>query len=189
MTLRLRFRAFLEALVLGLLGALALVVVLGVGFRKAGLALVWYDEVASILLAWLTYYGAALAALQRAHIGFPTLVRRLPAPWRTAALVIREAVVIGFFVAAAWAGWRVLVVLEGTYLVSLPWLPAAVTQSVIPLGAALFVVAELLTLPEALREARAGAAGAASGLEHGERADRRGRGGSRGSDGSRRETP
>jgi len=161
MTFRRRFQAFLEAIVLGLLAALALVVVLGVGFRKAGLALVWYDEIASILLAWLTYYGAGLAALQRAHIGFPTLVDRLARPWRTLALVVREVAVMGFFVAAAWAGWRVLVVLDGTYLVSLPWMPARVTQSVIPLGAALFIVAELLALREELagREAGAGPRG------------------------------
>lgn len=155
MAFRRRFRTFLEVLVLGLLGALALVVVLGVGFRKAGHALVWYDEIASVLLAWLTYYGACLAALQRAHIGFPTLVEKLGHRWRTAVLVVREVVVIGFFAAAAWAGWRVLVVLEGTYLVSLPWMPAGVTQSVIPVGSALFIVAELLALPEVLRGAPA----------------------------------
>ena len=68
---RTRFERLLEAIVLVLVGALAVVVVMGVGFRKFGAALVWYDEVASILLAWLTYYGAALAALKRAHIGFP----------------------------------------------------------------------------------------------------------------------
>ena len=31
-------------------------------YRKAGASLTWYDEIASILLAWVTYYGAALAA-------------------------------------------------------------------------------------------------------------------------------
>jgi len=41
--------------------ALALVVVLGVGYRWAGKALVWYDEVAAVQLAWLTYYGSAYA--------------------------------------------------------------------------------------------------------------------------------
>ena len=44
-------RRGLEVLVLVLMGALALIVVVGVGFRKAGASLVWYDEVASILLA------------------------------------------------------------------------------------------------------------------------------------------
>ena len=55
-------RKLLEGLVLFLMVSLALVVIVGVVFRKSGASLVWYDEVASILLAWLTYYGAALAA-------------------------------------------------------------------------------------------------------------------------------
>ena len=58
--------------------ALAVEVTMGVAFRYTGNALVWYDEVASILLAWVTYYGAALAALKRAHIGVPELVHMLP---------------------------------------------------------------------------------------------------------------
>ena len=70
-------RTVLEAVVLFLMIALAVVVVVGVVFRKAGASLVWYDEVASLMLAWLTYYGAALAALHRGHIGMPTLVDRL----------------------------------------------------------------------------------------------------------------
>ena len=104
--LRTRFERLLEAIVLVLVAALAVVVVMGVGFRKFGAALVWYDEVASILLAWLTYYGAALAALKRAHIGFPNLVRRLGRPWRIPVVVAGEAVVVAFFLVAAWAGWR-----------------------------------------------------------------------------------
>ncbi|MEE8237142.1 MAG: TRAP transporter small permease, partial [Gammaproteobacteria bacterium] len=48
----------LEIIMLILMTALAVIVIVGVGFRKAGAALVWYDEVASILLVWLTYYGA-----------------------------------------------------------------------------------------------------------------------------------
>ena len=68
----------LEAAVVGITAGLALLVVVGVISRKAGASLVWYDEVAAILLAWLTYYGAALAALHRAHLGFPNLVRLAP---------------------------------------------------------------------------------------------------------------
>jgi TRAP-type C4-dicarboxylate transport system permease small subunit len=160
-TARRRLGAFLEGVVLVLMGALATVVVVGVGFRKAGMSLVWYDEVASILLAWLTYYGAALAALRRAHIGVPTLVDRLPRGARVGAVLVAEACVVGFFVVLAWAGVRVLSVLSGTTLVSLPWIPMSVAQSVIPVGAALFVVAEILALPAAL----AGSADHAGGGE------------------------
>ena len=145
-------RRSLEGAVLVLMAALALVVVVGVIFRKAGAALVWYDEVASILLAWLTYYGAALAALRRAHIGVPNAVQRLRGPARIAAVLAAETAVIAFFAAVAWAGWRVVRVLGGTTLVSLPSVPAALAQSVIPIGAALFILAELLTLREALAE-------------------------------------
>jgi TRAP-type C4-dicarboxylate transport system permease small subunit len=65
--------------------------------------------------------------------------------------------VIAFFALLAWTGWQLLEVLQGIHLISLPWVPVQLTQSVIPLGAALFIVAQLLSLPEVLRRARAGA--------------------------------
>ena len=145
------FRKVLEAVVIVLVVALAAVVVLGVGFRKAGAALVWYDEAASILLAWLTYYGAALVALTRGHIGVPVLVERLRGRARTFVILAGETAVIGFFLVLAWAGLRVQGALAGTTLVSMPAVPAALAQSVIPVGAVLFVVAQLLSLPRALR--------------------------------------
>ena len=97
------FRSGLQGVVLFLMVALAAVVLLGVGFRKFGAALVWYDEVASILLAWLTYYGAALAALERQHIGFPKIVESLSPRWRRAALLLGETIVIAFFALMAWS--------------------------------------------------------------------------------------
>ena len=138
----------LEFAVVALMVALALVVVLGVVFRRLGAALVWYDEVASILLAWLTFYGAALAALQRAHIGFPKLVDGLAPPLRRPLILLGEAFVLAFFMVTAWAGWRVFGILGGETLVSLPWVPQRMAQSVIPIGAVLFIIAELVTLPE-----------------------------------------
>ncbi len=140
------FRRLLEAIVILLLAALAILVVLGVGFRKAGAALAWYDELASVLLAWLTYYGSCLAALHRSHIGFPRLVMKARPPLKRVLVTLREIVILGFFAVAAWAGVRVLGVLGGSALVTLPWVPMRLTQSVIPIGAVLFMVAELLSL-------------------------------------------
>ena len=140
------FERFLEGVVIMLMAALTILVVVAVLFRKIGGALVWYDEVASILLAWLTYYGAAYAALKRGHIGFGTVVQRFPASVRRVTEMVSKIIVIGFFAVAAYAGWRVVQVLSGTTLVSLPWMPMTVTQSVIPVGAVLFIVAELLII-------------------------------------------
>jgi len=150
-TFKKNFERFLEFVVLALMTALVVVVVVGVVFRKAGAALVWYDEVASILLSWLTFYGASLAALKRAHIAFPTLVNKMRPRFQPYLLVFREVVVLGFLVLLAWAGWRVMGILEGTTLVSLPWVSARVSQSVIPIGAVLFIVAELMGWDEERR--------------------------------------
>lgn len=149
--LRAGVERFLETVLLGLIAALAVLIMVAVVFRKAGAALVWYDEVASILLAWLTFYGAALGALKRAHIGFPGVLAAVPGRLRPVLVVAREVLVVGFFLLLAWAGIRVMGVLGGTALVSLPWVPARVAHSVIPVGATLFIVAELLSLPCALR--------------------------------------
>lgn len=132
------------------MAALATIVVVGVVFRKAGASLVFYDEVASILLAWLTYYGAALAAVHRAHIGMPTLVDRMRGRLRTATVLLGEACTLTFFGVLTWAGVRVLSVLGGTTLVSLPSVPMSVAQSVIPIGGVLFILAELLSIADAL---------------------------------------
>jgi TRAP-type C4-dicarboxylate transport system permease small subunit len=151
---RLGFERLLATVVGLLLVTLTAIVVVAVIYRRTGYSLVWYDEVASVLLAWLTYYGAALAALKRAHIGFTGLVDSFQPRLRVAAVLLGEACVIGFFALLAWTGWRVLQVLQGIHLVSLPWVPVQLTQSVIPVGAALFIVAQLLSLPEVLRRAR-----------------------------------
>jgi TRAP-type C4-dicarboxylate transport system permease small subunit len=151
------FERLLAAIVGLLLVTLTAVVVVAVIYRKAGASLVWYDEVASVLLAWLTYYGAALAALKRAHIGFTGLVDGMSPRLRLSAILFGELCVLGFFALLAWTGWRVLQVLQGTYLISLPWVPVQLTQSVIPIGAALFILAQLLSLPDVLRRARGGA--------------------------------
>ncbi|MBX3603999.1 MAG: TRAP transporter small permease subunit [Piscinibacter sp.] len=152
--LRLAFDRTLTAFVIFLLAALAVLVLVGVACRKLGIALVWYDEGASIMLAWLTYYGAALAALKRAHIGFPGLVNALPPALRVAAVWFGEACVIGFFALLTWFGVQVLAILAGDTMVSLPSVPTRFTQSVIPIGGALFIVAQLLSLPEVLAQAR-----------------------------------
>ena len=145
---------FLEIIAIVLMVALAVEVTVGVIFRYAGYSLTWYDEVASILLAWVTYYGSALAALRRAHLGVPELVRTLPSAARVALAIVAEGCVFAFFLVLAWVGYSVLEVLFTDHLVSLPAISVAYTQSVIPISAVLFIIAEALCLPEILREAR-----------------------------------
>ena len=54
----------LEWVLIVLMISLTIVVDGAVVYRKLGESLSWYDEVAAIGLAWVPYYGAALAALR-----------------------------------------------------------------------------------------------------------------------------
>jgi TRAP-type C4-dicarboxylate transport system permease small subunit len=162
---RAAYEKFLEGLAIVLMLALAAEVTIGVVFRYLGEALTWYDEIASVLLAWVTYYGAALGALKRAHLGVPELVRMLPPALRLPLAIVAEACVFAFFIVLAWMGYAVLDVLATDNLVSLPGISVAYTQSVIPLSALLFIIAEALALPDVLAQARTRRHAAHAGLE------------------------
>ena len=135
---------------------LAVEVTAGVVFRYSGHSLVWYDEVATILLAWVTFYGAALAVLKNGHMGVPEIVRMLPLRPRVAATILAQACTIAFYLVLAWSGYLVMEVLATDYLVSLPEVSVAVVQSVIPMSAVLIVIAQVLMFPSALDDALRG---------------------------------
>ncbi len=152
-TFRKGFERSLEFIVILIMVTLTAIVLVAVVYRKAGASLSWYDEVSSVLLAWLTYYGAALAAIHRAHIGFSGLIKSLKPAVRIPFIIISELCIIGFFALLAWVGFEVLVILKGDNLISLPQVPTRLTQSVIPIGAILFIIAEVLGIPELMRKA------------------------------------
>lgn len=153
----------LEWITISLMILLTAIVTAAVIARLMGQSFSWYDEVAAIMLAWITYYGSALAALHRRHIGFDSVLLALPVKFRLLAVFIGEAIVLVFFFLMARAGFQVLEVLAGDTLISLTWVPIQVTQSVIPIGAILFMICQLLSLPAYLKITAAGIS-----LEHAE---------------------
>ena len=146
--LRLALEVF-AGLLLVLLTAL---VTIAAAIRFFGAGLAWYDEVAPILLTWLTYFGAALVVLHRGHLGFDNIVRQLPAGGRALAFTVSEALTITLFLALAWGGVRLMHVISDERLMTVEWFPSVVAQSVIPIASVLFVVAELVTLPMAWKK-------------------------------------
>ena len=140
-----RFRAwyglFLERLVMVLMVGLSLEVTLGIVFRVAGSSLVWYDELASVLLAWLTFYGSALASVKRSHIGCPEVVEQCSRGTQRALGILVQLLVIGFFALLGWMGVAIMPALTGESLVSLTWIPMNFVQSVIPVSSALIILA------------------------------------------------
>lgn len=143
---RSRYGRLLEWIVGALMVILAAEVTIGVVFRTIGQSLSWYDEVASVLLAWLTFYGSALASVKRSHIGCPEVVEQMPWRARRALGIVTQCMVIGFFGLLGWVGAEILPVLHGESLVSIDWMPMSVVQSVIPITSAMIVIAEITHL-------------------------------------------
>lgn len=141
----------LEVLVGTLMVILALEVTIGIVFRTLGQSLVWYDEIASVLLAWLTFYGSALASVKRAHITCPEVVNALPAGLRRAVNIFSQLLVIAFFALLGWVGLTIMPILATDTLVSLPTVPMNLVQSVIPISAVLILIGEFLHLADLLR--------------------------------------
>lgn len=139
--------SLLEWITVLLMVGLTIIVIVAVIARLLGQSFSWYDEVAAIMLAWITYYGSALAALNRRHIGFDSVLLAIPTRYRMIAVLVGEALVLVFFLLMARAGFQVLAVLQGDTLTSLTWVPVQLTQSVIPIGAILFIICQLLSLP------------------------------------------
>ena len=148
------YERLLEWICIALMAALAAEVTVGVAFRYSGHSLVWYDEVATILLVWVTFFGSALAILKHAHMGVPEIVRMLPSGARVAAAVVAQICTMAFFVLLAWVGYSILEILATDHLVSLPDVPASYAHAAIPISAVLIVIGQLLVFPEVLREAR-----------------------------------
>jgi TRAP-type C4-dicarboxylate transport system permease small subunit len=155
---RARYGRLLEWVVGALMVLLFVEVTAGVAFRALGRALIWYDELASVMLAWLTFYGAALASVRRAHIGCPEVVDALPGPAKRALGIAAQLVVIAFFVLLGTVGAQILPIVAGDSMVSLPWVSLAVVQSVIPISAALIVLAEAAHLVDLVVAAPPGGA-------------------------------
>ena len=148
------YERFLEWICVALMAALAVEVTAGVVFRYSGHSLVWYDEVATILLVWVTFYGSALAVLKHAHMGVPEVVAMLPPGPRVVAAAVAQLCTAAFFVLLAWVGYSILDVLSTDTLVSLPQVKVSWAYSALPIGAILFVVGQALVFPEILHKAR-----------------------------------
>ncbi len=146
----------LQVVTLSLIVALTCVILAGVAFRYSGRSLIWYDEVAVVMLAWITFLGAALATLRNAHLGFNGLLFGLPPVGRAVLFWLGEAIFVAVFAIAAWSGWAILEIFGNETMTTLRFVPRWFIQGILPVSAALMVLGRLLTLPARLGDVRAG---------------------------------
>lgn len=161
-----RFISLVEWWAVFLLVLMVVVVSLGVFFRYVlNAALVWYDEFASYLLVWLTFYGAVVASYRRRHISFDLVADRLLPRTRRIIDFVGECFVLGFQIVLFYYGWLLTRKMGDETAVSLAWVKMAWVYSVLPITGGLMLLISLVRLVEIgfVREKRRGDAAAWSG--------------------------
>ena len=142
-----RFIHLLEWWAVLLLILMVAVVSLGVFFRYIlNASLVWYDEFASYLLVWLTFYGAVVASYRGRHIGFEAVVDRLRPRTRRIVDLIGECFVLGFQIVLFYYGWLLTRKMGDETAVSLVWVKMSWVYSVLPITGGLMLLISLIRL-------------------------------------------
>lgn len=131
----------MAALAVTLIAATAVVTCLAVFFRMVvGASLPWPEELTGNMLVWTSFAGAYLAARRQGHIAFELLVDKLPAGVRNILLTVNDVLLIGFFGLLAWLSFRVISVVGGTSLQTLP-IPKGVFMASIPICSVALILA------------------------------------------------
>jgi TRAP-type C4-dicarboxylate transport system permease small subunit len=156
----------LQAITIGLIVMLAVIVLMGVAFRYSGNSLIWYDEVAIVLLAWITFSGAALAVLRNAHLGFNGLLYGLPPTARLGLFILNEVLFVAIFAVVLWGTWVILEIFGSETMTTLRWVPRWFIQGIVPVASAIMILGRLLTIPERLANVRAGRDPDSEEIEH-----------------------
>lgn len=139
-----RFIDLVEWWVVLLLVLMVVLVSLGVFFRYVlDASLAWYDEFASYLLVWLTFYGAVVASYRGRHIGFDVVVDGLSPNTRRVVEAVAECFVLGFQVVLFYYGWLLTRKMGDETAVSLVWVKMGWVYSVLPVTGGLMLLISL----------------------------------------------
>jgi TRAP-type C4-dicarboxylate transport system permease small subunit len=68
------------------------------------LQLAWTEEIARILLVWLTFWGAILVQAEDSHFRFELLTDRLPPKWHNVAFIFIDFIVLAFLLIVILSG-------------------------------------------------------------------------------------
>lgn len=132
--------------------AMVALVTVGVFFRYVvDASLSWYDEFASYLLVWLSFYGAVVATYRNRHINFDTLAERMGPAGRRGMALVGTACSIVFQAVLLVYGVAMLQAVGHETAVSLQAVRMAWVYSVLPISGALMLAISLVRLGYLLR--------------------------------------
>ncbi|ETX06086.1 MAG: hypothetical protein ETSY2_19215 [Candidatus Entotheonella gemina] len=131
-----------KGLVIGLLGAMTIIVIAGVFFRYVlGNALPWSEELAKFLMVWMTFVAAPIALRSGALVAIGALTDRLRGRTHNLMMLLVYAIIISLMVVFIKDGgfltWNARIQRASTFNLSISYVYVAM-----PIGAfAIFMVA------------------------------------------------
>jgi TRAP-type transport system small permease protein len=137
---------------MGLLMVMVGLVTIGVFFRYVlNASLSWYDEFASYLLVWLSFYGAIASTARGRHISFDTLVEKLGPVARKRMALVSEALSAVFYAVLLVYGAMLVRTMGEETAISLPWIRMAWVYSALPISGGLMLAITLTRVVAILR--------------------------------------
>jgi TRAP-type C4-dicarboxylate transport system permease small subunit len=150
-----RIDSAVDAVLASIILAMTAVIVISVFYRYVlNMPLSWTDEIARIMIVWLSFVGGYMALREGKHIGFDLVVKKLAPPVRAAVEVVAQAAVLVFLVVVVWQGF----IFAGKFLntpmeytqIPLGW----VAYSTIPVSGLLMGAQTLVNLVRSLKAGR-----------------------------------
>lgn len=150
-TLRKAFIRSLEVMVSLMVAVLTLTVLWGVFTRFClGKQAAYTDELARVLLVWVSMIGAALAFGEKAHLGVDFFVNKLhPEARKTLSALVQGVIMVLAVVVFVMGGWSLASSQMGQQLPTMPWMSRGMVYFAIPLGGVfmlLFAVENLIEI-------------------------------------------
>ena len=140
-----RFRSAVSLLLQWTLGAMLLVMTLTilaqiVARYLLATPLVWSEELALVLMVWITFVGSALILETQEHVSIDMFAEMAPHRVQNLLAILSALVIAGFSLALTWGAWKVVAIVQNSTMaglgVSVGWLYGGVLIG----GALLFLV-------------------------------------------------
>jgi len=148
-----------ELVAIGLVATMGIVINLQVFFRYlVGRPFMWSEEVARLLLVWLTFIAAPATIRRGGDMAVDTFIDMLPLAVRRKVHVWRDALMILVYGLVAWEAYRLVRAVEGMPLVATEW-PTALLAWPLVVGCLLIVLHVLVRLWQTVLVIRHGNAG------------------------------
>ncbi|HUU39509.1 MAG TPA: TRAP transporter small permease [Desulfatiglandales bacterium] len=133
------FSRVLDILAICLLSILVIVVFINVCSRYAlNLSLAWSEELAKILLVWVTFIGAAVASRQGRHLKIEDVLKRMDEKRQRKMYIYINVVVSLFLVFMIWKGFSFSIAMKDIVTDALQ-ISNMILYAAIPVGAVLML--------------------------------------------------